>query len=277
MPPSVTRSLAAFISSPDPFRILTTCTPTPPPPTRNPPQTLIVLDSSFNPPTTAHAHMALSAIHAAGPNTRLLLLLAVRNADKGSPGDLAPRLRLMQALARDLHDDGAPVPVDVAVTKMALFGDKARCVPAAAEHVYLCGFDTLVRMLDARYYAGEGGMRASLGGFFAAARLRVTVRPGGGFGGEDEQRAFVEGLGTALGGMGGDAAWAARVELVEGGGGFVSSSRVRDVVGRGGGGGGELDGLVGWRVRRVMEEEGLYGMGGGGGGGGGGGEGQGNE
>ncbi|KAG5948480.1 hypothetical protein E4U53_006270 [Claviceps sorghi] len=250
MPPSFTRALAAFLSSPDPFRVLATCTP--PARTRTPraATTLMILDSSFNPPTTAHAQMARSALAAAGPDTRLLLLLAVRNADKGSPEDLATRLRLMEALARDLLAEGpAPVrvPVDVGVTKSALFADKARSVGGAGL-VFLVGFDTLVRILDARYYADVAGALRAL---FAAASLRVTVR-----GAEREQRAYVEGLAAVLEGVGGDAAWAGRVELVEGVG-AVSSSRVRDVVRRGGGE--ALRGLVGPRVRAVMEDERLYG------------------
>lgn len=53
------------------------------------PRHLYVLDSSFNPPTKAHFHMALSALRHDAPRDgldvkRLLLLLAVRNADKGA-------------------------------------------------------------------------------------------------------------------------------------------------------------------------------------------------
>ncbi|KAG6123967.1 hypothetical protein E4U28_001907, partial [Claviceps purpurea] len=238
--PFFTRSLTAFLSSPDPFRILataTTTTTTPPPPhlpvsPRAPPrngiQTLIVLDSSFNPPTRAHAQMALSAMRTAGPGARLLLLLAVHNADKKefAPSALASRLGMMEAFARQLLQqqqqqgreggskeqggggDESLGEVDVAVTKMPFFGDKARSIAEMGgyaglggegpEQVYLCGFDTLVRIFDEKYYGGgvsveelaEGTpMQRALRPFFGMAKLRVTMRPDDEWGSAEEQRA----------------------------------------------------------------------------------------
>ncbi|KAG6060124.1 hypothetical protein E4U32_003628 [Claviceps aff. humidiphila group G2b] len=308
--PFFTRSLTAFLSSPDPFRILATATTTTTPhlpvssraPPRNGVQTLIVLDSSFNPPTSAHAQMALSAMRTAGPGARLLLLLAVHNADKKgfAPSALASRLGMMEAFARQLlqqqqqqeeeeeeerregstEQEGGGAEslgeVDVAVTKMPFFGDKARSIAEMGgyaglggegpEQVYLCGFDTLVRIFDDKYYGGgvsveelaEGTpMQRALRPFFAMAKLRVTMRPDDEWGSAEEQRAYVDGLGRGdLERRGGDSCWARRVELVEGMGEVVSSSRVREVVRRGGGD--ELDGLVGAEVRRWIEEEGLY-------------------
>ncbi|KAG6122938.1 hypothetical protein E4U13_000896 [Claviceps humidiphila] len=304
--PFFTRSLTAFLSSPDPFRILATATTTTTPhlpvssraPPRNGIQTLIVLDSSFNPPTRAHAQMALSAMRTAGSGARLLLLLAVHNADKKgfAPSALASRLGMMEAFARQLlqqqqqqeeeRGEGSTEQeggggeslgeVDVAVTKMPFFGDKARSIAEMGgyaglggedpEQVYLCGFDTLVRIFDDKYYGGgvsveelaEGTpMQRALRPFFAMAKLRVTMRPDDGWGSAEEQRAYVDGLGRGdLERRGGDSCWARRVELVEGIGEVVSSSRVREVVRRGGGD--ELDGLVGGEVRRWIEEEGLY-------------------
>ncbi|KAG5946091.1 hypothetical protein E4U59_004589 [Claviceps monticola] len=302
--PFFTRSLTAFLSSPDPFRILATATTTtiptphlsvsPRAPPRNGIQTLIVLDSSFNPPTRAHAQMALSGMRTAGPGARLLLLLAVHNADKKgfAPSALASRLGMIEAFARQLlqqqqREEGSKEQggggdeslseVDVAVTKMPFFGDKARSIAEMGgyaglegegpEQVYLCGFDTLVRIFDEKYYGGgvsveelaEGTlMQRALRPFFAMAKLRVTMRPDDEWGSAEEQRAYVDGLGRGdLERRGGDSCWARRVELVEGVGEVVSSSRVREVVRRGGGGD-ELDGLVGGEVRRWIEEEGLY-------------------
>ncbi|KAG5998254.1 hypothetical protein E4U52_001157 [Claviceps spartinae] len=308
--PFFTRSLTAFLSSPDPFRILATATTTTTPhlpvssraPPRNGVQTLIVLDSSFNPPTRAHAQMALSAMRTAGPGARLLLLLAVHNADKKglAPSALASRLGMMEAFARQLlqqqqqeEEEGEEErregsteqergggeslgEVDVAVTKMPFFGDKARSIAEMGgyaglggegpEQVYLCGFDTLVRIFDDKYYGGGVSveelakgtpMQRALRPFFAMAKLRVTMRPDDEWGSAEEQRAYVDGLGRGdLERRGGDSCWARRVELVEGIGEVVSSSRVREVVRRGGGD--ELDGLVGGEVRRWIEEEGLY-------------------
>lgn len=229
--------------------------------------------------------MAKSAMESAGPGARLLLLLAVNNADKGAApaAGLAPRLGMMEGFARDLArgrgDDDAEI--DVAVTTGALFHEKARSIAGSGVYgdgdgdgvrqVYLCGFDTVIRIFDPRYYRGgpaaeeeeeeEKGvtaMQRALRPFFARAKLRVMMRPDDEWGSAEEQRAWVDGLGDGgLEGVGGDADWAGRIELVEGVGGVVSSSRVREVVRRGGGGD-ELDGMVGEEVRRWIEEEGLY-------------------
>ncbi|KZZ98302.1 cytidylyltransferase [Moelleriella libera RCEF 2490] len=274
---------------------------------------LIVLDSSFNPPTRAHAQMASSALRDAGndddDNTRLLLLLAVNNADKqAAPAAYPTRLGMMAAFARDLrstHD------VDLGVTTMPFFHDKARSIvesgtyyhhhrrhhhPACAansadggeerrrlrllppEQVFLCGFDTVVRIFDPKYYgASPSAMRAALGPFFApvsdggggggggselGARLRVTTRPDDAWGAVEEQRAYLQRLGEGggLAQMGGDAAWVKRIEMVSGlGGAAVSSSRVREVVKRRRyGSDAELGDLVSDGVRAYIEEEGLY-------------------
>ncbi|KAG4027822.1 hypothetical protein MFRU_026g00040 [Monilinia fructicola] len=139
----------SFISSPYNFRILRTISPrtisppTPPTPTnltsrgldsldgyfssksyypstdalkdygsitQSSPQTLYILDSSFNPPTLAHAHICLSALrdHYASPDlrhtkARLLLLLSTQNADKKITGArLEERLVGIECFATDL-------------------------------------------------------------------------------------------------------------------------------------------------------------------------------
>jgi nicotinamide-nucleotide adenylyltransferase len=98
-------------------------------------------------------------------------------------------------------------------------------------------------------------MRTHLGPFFERATLRVTVR-------EDEVSAeeqvrYVACLGAELDEIGGDGAWAARIELVPSSdlAGGVSSSLVRREVAGGNAG---LDGLVAGGVRRWIVEEGLY-------------------
>ncbi|KAK3396919.1 hypothetical protein B0T20DRAFT_440301 [Sordaria brevicollis] len=87
--------------------------PAPIPPAKRP-HTLIVLDSSFNPPTLAHLRMATSAVEdiirrkGSGETDieglRLLLLLAVVNADKApKPASFDQRLAMMWAFARDVQ------------------------------------------------------------------------------------------------------------------------------------------------------------------------------
>ncbi|PTB73269.1 hypothetical protein M440DRAFT_1313415, partial [Trichoderma longibrachiatum ATCC 18648] len=256
------RSLTSFQSSPDAFRILCTLPhvvgrePGPRRPASRV-KRLVVLDSSFNPPTRAHAEMAVSALKWASSSTttsttplrggnddddgavRLMLLLSVNNADKApKPASFPVRLGMMDGFGHEIlrSVDLEGVEIDVAVTKMPYFHDKARVIGESGvynssaseeeeggrrsepEQVFLAGFDTVIRILNPKYYGKEeGGMKAALGPFFERARLRVTMRPDDEWGGEDEQRAYVRGLGEgALDEVGGDGAWAGRVDLVEG-------------------------------------------------------------
>ncbi|KAK3900150.1 hypothetical protein C8A05DRAFT_17506 [Staphylotrichum tortipilum] len=119
------RALSSFQSSRSKLQIICTApprlhrrdgpdhgTPTPLPPSV-PPRTLIVLDSSFNPPTRAHLRMATSAIcdfehrdseGGVGGGVRLLLLLSVNNADKSpKPAAFDQRLAMMWAFASDVQ------------------------------------------------------------------------------------------------------------------------------------------------------------------------------
>lgn len=123
---------------------------------------LVVLDASFNPPTRAHAQMAKSAIrdimpeqraavgaalregiygsgpvgerYAARPQTQLLLLLSVYNADKPADQPVAFKHRVAMicefafALSEELREEGFDVCVDVGVTQAAYFSDKARAI-----------------------------------------------------------------------------------------------------------------------------------------------------
>lgn len=142
--------------------------------------------------------------------------------------------------------------------------------PPPLEQVYLVGFDTLVRLLDPKYYAPTRTL-AALGAFFASARVQVTRRVGGRWGGvrgrevQDQDRWLDR---FEWGAKGGRREWRGRVELV--GGGWegmegmegmeegvegVSSSLVREKVGTGEGG---WEGLVGEAVRGWIVREGLY-------------------
>ncbi|KAF4930368.1 putative nicotinamide mononucleotide adenylyltransferase [Colletotrichum viniferum] len=267
------RSLSSFQSSQDVFRVLCSlphhrenAAPSPSP--RRPQQPvkrLVVLDSSFNPPTLAHLRMATSALQA-GAGARLLLLLAVNNADKApKPVAFAVRLGLMCAFAEDLLVLEEGLEVDVGVTTMPFFHDKARAVEGSGfygegvEQVYLAGYDTLIRIFNPKYYPeAEGGMKGALGPFLERGKLRISLRVGDEWGGEGEQRAYLEGLREGgLEEVGGKREWAERVELVTGTEGeVVSSSRVREMAGRGDEEG--LRGLLGERVRGWVLEDGLY-------------------
>ncbi|KAI6091040.1 Nucleotidylyl transferase [Hypoxylon rubiginosum] len=219
----------------------------------SPPGTILVLDSSFNPPTLAHKRMVLSALFESSSSSnssssgnssssnahksRLLLLLAINNADKApKPAAFPQRLAMMSIFGRSLLSDIASAAdpphhkcagVDVAVTTEPYFHAKAAAVAAddfyhpgvsdsgeVGEQVYLTGFDTLIRIFNPKYYAPDS-MAAVLDPFFARARLRVTMRTDAEWGDAAAQEAYLQELRRGgLERVGGRAAWAERIEMV---------------------------------------------------------------
>ncbi|KAL9089891.1 MAG: hypothetical protein Q9159_002248 [Coniocarpon cinnabarinum] len=132
------------------------------------PRTLLILDSSFNPPTRAHLSMATSALREYSGATdalkgdkapkhsgramiqqfprpyRILLLFSVHNADKSpSPASFPHRLALMYASALDMmtsvssmsselsQDD---IDIDVAITKEPFYSDKSAAIEASGAY-----------------------------------------------------------------------------------------------------------------------------------------------
>lgn len=301
---------------------------------------LVVLDSSFNPPTLAHMGMAVSAASAysdgtpaanGSADTRILLLLSVKNADKAAkPASFPQRLAMMYVLAGELlavvggsgssgagegneggeergGRGGGVTGVDVGLCTLPYFHDKCAAIgqdnfyygAASAgnnggkgpEQIYLAGYDTLIRIFNPKYYGEEekgkenqdgsgsvmttatttsttakkiaSSMQVALGPFFDEARLRITLREGGGYGAIAEQRAYLESLsGGGLEAVGGLGEWAARLEAVEGGGHAgavgrsVSSTLVREDVRTGNEEG--LDELLSRGVKEWVLREGLY-------------------
>jgi len=274
--PEFRSALQSFTDSSSKFRILQTISPhsstssfsSPSTTTPATPQTLYVLDSSFNPPTLAHHQIATSALHHdhGHPPKRLLLLLATHNADKApKPAPFEHRLVMMTIFAHDLLARLAPpVAIDIAVTTEPYFHDKALAIASSGtypspqpEQVYLTGYDTLLRLLDPKYYAPTHTL-APLGPFLARHRVRVTYRTGSGWGGRSEQERCLRELGE--GGReeeGGRREWVQRIEMVEGGEEEVSSTGVREAVGSGDRG--VLGRLVCGGVGEWILGEGLYG------------------
>ncbi|OIW22944.1 hypothetical protein CONLIGDRAFT_637880 [Coniochaeta ligniaria NRRL 30616] len=167
--------------------------PAPSPPQGAPPARLVVLDSSFNPPSAAHLRMAADAVLAelrsdrtreAG-RVRLLLLLAVKNADKAAkPAAFEQRLAMMWAFAKDvrrtLEESGGQedttsndgVAIDVALSTQPFFHEKSAAIAESEfykpsgqeeggkahdqvkepEQVILAGYDTLIRIFNPKYY-----------------------------------------------------------------------------------------------------------------------------
>ncbi|KAI0878543.1 hypothetical protein GGS24DRAFT_443270 [Hypoxylon argillaceum] len=170
-----THALKAFETSDSTFRVLCSLPSSPssadagpadPPP--RPPRRILVLDSSFNPPTLAHHRMAVSAlsdpryqtkaqrgvgggqeggVEEMGAASRVLLLLAINNADKApKPAGFPQRLAMMYAFAQGIlaavaergaaGGSGRAVSgggmeceaVDIAVTTEPYFHAKARAI-----------------------------------------------------------------------------------------------------------------------------------------------------
>ncbi|KDN50715.1 hypothetical protein RSAG8_01213, partial [Rhizoctonia solani AG-8 WAC10335] len=114
-----------------------------------------VLDSSFNPPTNAHAALASQPT---APNPRLLLL-SISNVDKvPKKGDAASvqRLEMMVALAERLGDE-----VGVGAVNEPTFVAKStilrECLDTA-ELTFLMGWDTITRFFAPRYYPSPQAM-----------------------------------------------------------------------------------------------------------------------
>jgi len=129
---------------------------------RRPPRYILVLDSSFNPPTLAHQRMVLSVLRDPRYKTkpsapsRVLLLLAVNNADKApKPAAFAQRLAMMYVFAQDIllaaaaagagdNSSNSSKPprwedipcdgVDIAVTKEPYFHAKAVAIASSESY-----------------------------------------------------------------------------------------------------------------------------------------------
>lgn len=130
--------------------------------------------------------------HSLTDDVRLLLLLAVNNADKApKPATFEERLLMMEAFAGDIqrawrtletqtvteeadkhagtHEHEAKLPVDVGLTTHPYFNDKSAAIAASPEYdfhctqtdaegephtrqVFLAGYDTLIRIFTPKYY-----------------------------------------------------------------------------------------------------------------------------
>lgn len=129
--------------------------------------------------------------------------------------------------AEQTSDSGdADVIIDVGVTKEALFVAKARAIEQSGayasanslksgviEQVHLTGFDSLIRLVDAKYYPDKS--LGSLKELFDSHRVVVTMReppP------KAEQVHFYKGLegGSQWEAKGWENEWCGKIELVEG-------------------------------------------------------------
>ncbi|MCJ1380575.1 hypothetical protein MMC17_003683 [Xylographa soralifera] len=245
-------TLQAFTSSSSSLQVLRTI----PNSSTNPrPKTIYVLDSSFNPPTAAHLRLATSALDSTDSNSsskRLLLLLAIQNADKApKPASFEHRLVMMALFAEDLlrslpaksAKDGS-IAVDIAITKHPYFIDKSKAITASGiyqpdpsisgeapiEQVHLIGFDTFIRLLNSKYYPPSHTL-TPLQEMFEHHRLRVTYRGDDESGDREEQDSYLMDLKDGKREHeGGKREWANSILMVEGkkaGERVISSTKVR--------------------------------------------------
>jgi len=153
------------------------------------PVTVLVLDSSFNPPTLAHLALANTRPPHVPDYDAKLLLLSVRNADKSiKPQDASylQRLEMMSLLAQDVLPKGEALNVAVAIIDEPRFVDKSACLqsffkarfralgaarPGTTTHdtqlTFCLGLDTLERLVQPHYYSSQSRMIESLRKFLS--------------------------------------------------------------------------------------------------------------
>lgn len=281
--PSLQSSLEKFNASSSKFHIVRTINPSP-----TQPRTLYILDSSFNPPSRAHLSLAASALNNQKPGEekpiRLLLLFSTHNADKApSPASFVQRIALMTVFAEDVlqslqsssstADDTKNFSIDIGLTKEPYYTDKSVAIAAEAPeiyaskpiHVHLVGYDTLIRFCNPKYYADYSPPLSALKPFFDAGhKLRVTQRPydendssSKEFGTVEDQERYLQNIKDGgLESDGFEAGWKGNIDLVEGTGMGISSTRVRRAANDGNWeevGNLCTDGVAAW-----IREEGLY-------------------
>ncbi len=130
----------------------------------------LVLDAAFNPPTTAHWALAQESAQVSNAET-ILLQLAVTNVDKGIEGaDLGQRLLMLETIS---DSDGR---TGVSICSHARFVDKAAAltrISPKTRFIFAIGFDTLIRLVDPKYYQN---MQADLETLFRIAEVAVANR-----------------------------------------------------------------------------------------------------
>jgi nicotinamide-nucleotide adenylyltransferase len=237
--------LQSFVSSSKTFQIIN---PSSLPLTND---SLYILDSSFNPPTKAHLVLALSSLSTRNHST-VLLLLAIQNADKtAKPASFEHRLEMMELLAWRIEKTGSANAL-VALSKHPRFVDKAEEVavafPSVNEIVWLVGYDTLIRILDRKYYPGT--LEESLKAFWEKNRLVCAIR-----GDETVERAFIERIRSGnVDGV--PVSWAEYIKIIEPVGKEESSTRARKAAAEGRWD--ELGSVVPEEIAAYIQKEQLY-------------------
>ena len=200
-----------------------------------------VLPASFNPPTLAHEAL-VSEAGAIVAFDEIILIVDQQAMDKeGRGAPLEDRLLMLLALY------GGNARVSVGISNRGLFLEKVeamRTVYAGGDPqiYFIVGYDTIVRVLDQKYYADRSKALRSL---FAQARFLVANR------GRGDERGLKE-----LFGLEENRAFAARVlpialppALTR-----ISSTQVRRHLAEGK----SIEGLVSPGLAEFLQKQGLY-------------------
>ncbi|CAO3651926.1 unnamed protein product [Mucor fragilis] len=142
---------------------------------------LLVLDSSFNPPTKAHAKLLQTSMEAypAGHFDGSLLLFSTNNVDKILTGaSVLQRAQMMEMIALQYPHTA------VGFTPHGRFMDKAKHIrswfaetysSSQLELYFIVGYDTMTRLLDPKYYNGTL-VKDALAPFFESSHLICADR-----------------------------------------------------------------------------------------------------
>jgi nicotinamide-nucleotide adenylyltransferase len=138
-----------------------------------------IFPASFNPPTRAHLALIRKAMRF-GDLDEIFVLLDAQAMDKKIIGaGLEDRvIMLKQLFQRDQK-------ISIGISNRGLFIEKLaplrRLYPSAAEFTFIAGFDTILRVLDRKYYEAP---KASLDALFKRSGFLVANR------GEQDQERF---------------------------------------------------------------------------------------
>lgn len=180
---------------------------------------IYVLDSSFNPPHDGHFHLVTSAFKTFKPG-HIVLLLSINNADKPpTPASFEQRLDMMQRFGENLAS------YSICISKMSKFVDKSINIDNQfiGSKYYLLGFDTLIRLLNPKYYSEP--IEIALNDFMTSNKFVCLVRDD-----EFEISQQVKYLSDLKEGKLGLPDWSDSIYLLPNNLSFVSSSGIRKCV-----------------------------------------------
>jgi len=199
-----------------------------------------IFPASFNPPTRAHLALIRKA-RRWGHLDEVLVLLDAQAMDKKIIGaDLEDRVIMLKRLfQRDPK-------VSIGISNRGLFVEKMvplkRMYPSSLSFIFIVGFDTILRVMDKRYYSN---LDETLDMLFGLCEFLVANRSG------KEEHSFEE-----LFGRGENLRYRDKVSFITlpPRFSFLSSSLVRKLIAKGQ----PVDNWVAASILRFIEETGLY-------------------